>query len=65
MRRASHEVASIEHYSFSDVDVDFQKFQASKNDQSIELSPREFELLKFLVNHRGETVTREQLLNAV
>ena len=30
------------------------------------LSPSfEFELLKFLVNHRGETVTREQLLDAV
>ncbi len=65
LRRASHEVATIEHYSFSDVAVDFQKFKASKNNQPIELSPREFELLKFLVNHRGETVTREQLLDAV
>lgn len=65
LRRASHEVATIEHYSFSDVAVDFQKFKASKNSQPIELSPREFELLKFLVNHRGETVTREQLLDAV
>lgn len=65
LRRASHEVATIEHYSFSDVAVDFQKFKASKNNQPIELSPREFELLKFLVNHRGETVSREQLLDAV
>jgi len=65
LRRASHEVAKVEHYSFGDVAVDFQKFKASKNNQPIELSPREFELLKFLVNHRGETVTREQLLDAV
>jgi two-component system alkaline phosphatase synthesis response regulator PhoP len=33
--------------------------------EEVELSSREFELLKFLVNHRGETVTREQLLDAV
>jgi len=65
LRRASHEVAKVEHYSFGDVAVDFQKFKASKNNQPVELSPREFELLKFLVNHRGETVTREQLLDAV
>ncbi len=65
LRRATHEVATIEHYSFGDVAVDFQKFKASKNNQPIELSPREFELLKFLVNHRRETVTREQLLDAV
>lgn len=65
LRRANHEVTSVEHYSFSGIDLDFQKFKASKNDSPIELSPREFELLRFLVNHRGETVTREQLLDAV
>lgn len=65
LRRATHAVSTIENYAFGDVAVDFQKFKASKNKQPIELSPREFELLKFLVNHRGETVTREQLLDAV
>ncbi len=65
LRRATHEVSTIENYTFGDVAVDFQKFKASKKGQPVELSPREFELLKFLVNHRGETVTREQLLDAV
>jgi len=65
LRRASHKVATVEHYSFGDVVVDFQKFKASKNGSPIELSPREFELLKFLVNNGGETITREQLLDAV
>ena len=65
LRRANNEVAKIEHYSFGDVEVDFQKYKAAKSGASIDLSPREIELLKFLVNHRGETVTREQLLDAV
>lgn len=65
LRRAGGEVSVIENYSFGDVVIDFQKYKASKNGESIELGPREFELLKFLVNHRGETVSREQLLDAV
>lgn len=65
LRRAAGEVASVEQYCFGGVEVDFQKYKAAKNSAAIELSPREFELLKFLVNHRGETVTREHLLDAV
>lgn len=65
LRRATGDVATVEHYSFGDIEVDFQKYRATKNGFAIDLSPREFELLKFLVNHRGETVTREQLLDAV
>ena len=56
---------TIEQYIFGNISVDFQKIKASKNDSPIELSPREFELLKFLVYHRGDTVSREQLLDAV
>lgn len=65
LRRSTNQVATIEKYSFADVELDFQKYRASKSGESVELSPREFELLKFLVNHRGETVTREQLLDHV
>lgn len=65
LRRASNQVAVIEKYSFADVEIDFQKYKATKKGVPIELSPKEFELLKFLVNRRGETVTREQLLDAV
>ena len=65
LRRANNDISSVEHYAFSDVELDFQKYKASKNGETVELSPREFELMKFLVNHRGETVTREQLLDAV
>lgn len=65
LRRATNQVATIEKYSFADVELDFQRYKASKKGEPIELSPKEFELLKFLVNHRGETVTREQLLDGV
>jgi len=64
LRRAAGEAATIEHYSLGNVELDFQKYRAAKNAAEVDLSPREFELLKFLVNYRGETVTQEQLLDA-
>jgi DNA-binding response OmpR family regulator len=56
---------SIETYHFGDIDLDFKRYQASKDGRPLDLSPREYEILKYLVERRGETVTREQLLDEV
>ena len=52
-------------YSFGDVTVDISRHEACKADKPLQLSPREFRLLAFFIEHRGEVVTREQLLDAV
>ena len=52
-------------FSFADVSVDFDRHEATKGDHRLDLSPREFRLLHHFVEHRGEVVTREQLLDAV
>jgi two-component system OmpR family response regulator len=39
--------------------------KVSREDRDIELSAREFDLLAYLMNHRGEVLTRDRLLNAV
>ena len=36
-----------------------------KGGEPLDLSPREFQLLAFFIQHRGEVVTREQLLDTV
>ena len=51
--------------SFADVSVDFDRHEATKGEQPLDLSPREFRLLRHFAEHRGEVVTREQLLDAV
>jgi DNA-binding response OmpR family regulator len=56
---------SIEAYHFGDIDLDFKRYQASKDGRPLDLSPREYEILKYMVERRGETVTREQLLDEV
>jgi DNA-binding response OmpR family regulator len=65
LRRASRQVSEIESYKFGDVSLNFKKYQATKAGNEIEMSPREFELLKYFIQHRGETITRDQLLDDV
>ncbi len=43
--------------------IEFSKRKVIKNNNTVELTPKEFELLYFLASHPGKTYTREQLLN--
>jgi DNA-binding response OmpR family regulator len=52
-------------YSFGNVTVDFRSLSVVKAEHEVELSHREFELLRFMVEHRGEVLSREKLLQAV
>jgi two-component system alkaline phosphatase synthesis response regulator PhoP len=45
--------------------VDFRRAEVTRGDRPVELSAREFQLLRYLVEHRGATLTREELLNEV
>ena len=56
---------SLERCRIGDLDVDFRTHQASRGDQRIEFTAREFDLLRYLVAHTGQVVTREQILNQV
>ncbi len=52
-------------YAFGDVRVDFRKAEAMRDGQPLDLSAREFQLLRYFVEHRGMAVSREELLNHV
>ena len=52
-------------HTFGDVTVDFDRHEATRGGAALELTPREFRLLGYLVEHRGEVVSREELLDAV
>ena len=65
LRRASKQVVDLESFTFGDVELNFKKYVAQKGGQVLELSAREFEILRYLVRHRGEIVTRDQLLDEV
>ncbi len=65
LRRATRRVEKIEIYQLGDLMLDFKKCEAMRDGEEIELSPREFKLLKYFIEHQGEVVTRDQLLDAV
>jgi two-component system alkaline phosphatase synthesis response regulator PhoP len=50
---------------FGDVEVDFRKCEASKAGRPIELSARELRLLEYFLEHPGEVLGRDRLLNSV
>lgn len=64
LRRAPS-APTTESAHFGDLSVDFRKAEVTKAGQQLELSAREFKLLKYFVEHRGATLSRDELLNEV
>lgn len=48
-----------------DLTIDYDKFEVKVKDEVIDLTLREFEVLKYLANQPGQVVTRETLLEKV
>lgn len=51
--------------SCGDLQLDRATHTVTRRDQNLELSPREFALLEFLLLHKGEVVTRTQIMDHV
>ena len=50
---------------FSDVEVNFDKHEATRNGARVELTGKEFDVLRLLAQNRGRIVTRDRLLEEV
>ena len=50
---------------FADIHLDFKKYEATKAGVPLEMSAREFQILKYFWQHRGEVVLREDLLTDI
>jgi len=48
-----------------DTEIDFRSYEARRNGQPIEMTRKEFAILRFLAARAGEVVTRDDLLNEV
>ncbi|MGI9064986.1 MAG: response regulator transcription factor [Pyrinomonadaceae bacterium] len=64
-RVSSGVIASLETYQFADIRVDFRRAEAYRGEEVVELSAKEFKLLRYLIEHRGAALSREELLNEV
>jgi two-component system alkaline phosphatase synthesis response regulator PhoP len=52
-------------YLFSNICVDFPRTAVYRNGAQLELSAREFKLLRYFIERRGLTISRDELLNEV
>ena len=56
---------SAAEYKFGDITVNFRKAEVTKAGVALDLSAREFLLLKYFIEHREATLSRDELLNEV
>lgn len=64
MRRATTAHSASMH-EFDGVRVDFVRTEVTRDGKPVQLSAKEFQLLRYFLEHRGATLSREQLLSEV
>jgi two-component system, OmpR family, alkaline phosphatase synthesis response regulator PhoP len=64
-RRPSSARPGGETYHFGDVHVDFRRMEVTRGGTAVDLSAREFKLLRHFIEHRGATLSRDELLAQV
>jgi len=50
---------------FGDIQVNFRRAEVTRAGQPVELAAREYQLLCYFLKHRGEALSRDELLNEV
>jgi two-component system alkaline phosphatase synthesis response regulator PhoP len=65
LRRAPSARHATDGHQFGDVRVDFRRAEITRSGEPLDVSAREFQLLRYFIEHRGATLTREELLNEV
>ena len=65
LRRTHPPRALPDELRFGDIVVDFRRYEAHKGDKSLEMTRKEFGVLRLLAARPGEVATRDELLNEV
>lgn len=66
LRRAGRGVEKKnDHYEFGKVQIDLRRTEVTRAGQPVAMSAKEFQLLRYFLEHRGTTLSRETLLHEV
>lgn len=65
LRRPKEVKSDIDEFSFGDVYLNFKGQEAKKGEHPVELSVMEFKVMKYFIQHEGEVVERDALLDEV
>lgn len=66
LRRVKKEnLPHLTNYHFGTVEIDFEAGGVRRNGVPVSLAAKELELLRYLIEHRGKVVPREELLESI
>jgi DNA-binding response OmpR family regulator len=65
LRRSMPDDLEMDELSFGNVSLNFKRQAAVKAGKTISLTGKEFGLLRFLITHEGDVLSREEILNEV
>lgn len=65
LRRADRADQPLEQFRFGTVTVDFRGYEVRKDGEPVDLTAKEFALLRLLIEHRGEVLRRGVILDKV
>ena len=65
LRRTAVLPKDKEQHSFADVEVDLRRCRVLRSGKALDISSKEFDLLKYFICHSGETLSRDRLLDEV
>lgn len=66
LRRVKRVEKSVQNsYSFGDVEIDFIHYKIRRKGKESDATSLEIKILKYLIEHRGQVVSRDDLLNDV
>ncbi len=64
-RRTEDQVKDLTCCSFGDVELDFEKYEAKKGDNKLDLTTLEFHMLKFFIQNKGKVISRDEFLDRI
>ena len=65
LRRLPLQKEQLSKYRFGNVEVDFDKYIAKVRGKAVDLTQREFEILRYMIRNRGDVISRDRLLDEV
>lgn len=65
LRRTENINATNNEYTVGNLNINFSNYSASSNGEDVNLSHREFEVIKYLIDNKNTIVTRDDLLKDV
>jgi two-component system alkaline phosphatase synthesis response regulator PhoP len=64
-RRTEEQIKDLTQYVFGDTELDFERYEAKKGGEKLDLTTLEFHMLKIFIQNKGRVVSRDDFLDRI